>query len=48
MLGLCLGIHRESISRITSRALDGMSEWQTRPLDAVYLVIFVDAIHVNP
>ena len=37
-------ISKESISRITDRVLEGMSEWQNRPLDAVYPVIFVDAI----
>ena len=32
---------------ITDRVLDGLAEWQSRPLDAVYPVIFVDAIHVK-
>lgn len=27
--------------------MDGMAEWQSRPLDAVYPVIFIDAIHVK-
>jgi transposase-like protein len=40
-------ISKESISRITDRVLEGMSEWQNRPLDAVYPVIFVDAIYVK-
>ncbi len=29
------------------KVLDGMAEWQNRPLDAVYPVIFIDAIHVK-
>jgi transposase-like protein len=40
-------ISKESISRITDRVLEGMSEWQNRPLDAVYPVIFIDAIYVK-
>jgi putative transposase len=37
---------KETISTITDKALDSMNEWRTRPLDPVYPVIFVDAIHV--
>jgi transposase-like protein len=40
-------ISKESISRITDRVLEGMTEWQNRPLDAVYPVIFIDAIYVK-
>jgi putative transposase len=40
-------ISKESITRITDRVLEGMSQWQNRPLDAVYPVIFVDAIYVK-
>lgn len=40
-------ISKESISRITDRVLEGMTEWRNRPLDAVYPVIFVDAIYVK-
>jgi putative transposase len=40
-------ISKESITRITDRVLEGMSAWQNRPLDAVYPVIFVDAIYVK-
>ena len=38
---------KETISTITDKALDSMNEWRTRPLDAVYPVVFVDAIHVK-
>ncbi|MEU7068518.1 IS256 family transposase, partial [Streptomyces sp. NPDC046161] len=34
-------------STITDKVVEGMVEWQNRPLDAVYPVIFVDAIHVK-
>jgi transposase-like protein len=27
--------------------VEGMVEWQNRPLDAVYPVVFIDAIHVE-
>ena len=38
---------RDTISTITDRVLDGLAEWQSRPLDAVYAVLFLDAIHVK-
>jgi len=40
-------VSKETISRITERMLDAMGEWQSRPLDPVYPVIFIDAIHVK-
>src|SRR6478735_2350226 len=40
-------VSRQTISTITDKVLDGMAEWQNRPLDAVYPVIFIDAIHVE-
>ncbi|WP_364675093.1 IS256 family transposase [Nonomuraea fuscirosea] len=40
-------VSRQTISTITDKVLDGMAEWQNRPLDPVYPVIFVDAIHVK-
>ncbi|MFC4185997.1 IS256 family transposase, partial [Streptomyces flavovirens] len=40
-------VSRQTISTITDKVLEGMAEWQNRPLDAVYPVIFVDAIHVK-
>jgi putative transposase len=40
-------VSRETISNITDRVLDGLAEWQCRPLDAVYAVLFLDAIHVK-
>lgn len=33
------------ISRITDKVLEGVHAWQTRPLDDVYAVVFMDAIH---
>ncbi len=40
-------VSRETISTITDRVLDGLAEWQARPLDAVYAVLFLDAIYVK-
>jgi putative transposase len=40
-------VSKETITRITDAALEGMAEWQNRPLDAVYPVVFLDAIHVK-
>ena len=40
-------VSRETISKITDRVLDGLAEWQSRPLDPVYAVIFIDVINVK-
>jgi putative transposase len=40
-------VSRETISNITDRVLDGLADWQSRPLDPVYAVLFLDAIHVK-
>jgi putative transposase len=40
-------VSKQTISTITDKVLEGMAEWQNRPLDAVYPVIFLDAIHVK-
>ncbi|GAA2523117.1 hypothetical protein GCM10010201_21720 [Pilimelia columellifera subsp. columellifera] len=40
-------VSRQTISTITDKVMDGMTEWQNRPLDPVYPVIFLDAIHVK-
>src|SRR4051812_17673300 len=40
-------VSRQTISTITDKVLDAMAEWQNRPLDPVYPVIFLDAIHVK-
>jgi putative transposase len=38
-------VSRQTICTITDKVLEGMAEWQSRPLDAVYPVVFIDAIH---
>ncbi len=40
-------VSRQTISTITDKVLEGMAEWRTRPLDPVYPVVFIDAIHVK-
>jgi putative transposase len=40
-------VSKQAISTITDRVMDGMAEWQNRPLDPVYPVIFIDCIHVK-
>jgi transposase-like protein len=40
-------VSRQTISTITDKVIEGMTEWQNRPLDRVYPVIFIDAIHVK-
>nr|WP_280763777.1 IS256 family transposase [Prescottella agglutinans] len=40
-------VSKDTISRITDKVLDEMAEWAGRPLDSVYPVLFIDAIHVK-
>ncbi|CAN5329244.1 IS256 family transposase [soil metagenome] len=40
-------VSKTTISTITDRVIEGMQEWQNRPLDPVYPVIFIDCIHVK-
>ena len=40
-------VSRETVSRITEKAVAEMQEWVTRPLDAVYVAVFIDAIMVK-
>lgn len=40
-------VSKQTISTITDRVVEGMAEWQNRPLDSVYPVIFIDCINVK-
>jgi putative transposase len=40
-------VSRDTISNITDRVLAEMADWQSRPLDPVYPVLFIDAIHIK-
>jgi putative transposase len=37
-------VSKETITRIIDRVMAGLVEWQNRPLDPVYPVVFIDAI----
>jgi len=40
-------VSKQTITAITDRVMEGMAEWQNRPLDPVYAVVFIDAINVK-
>jgi len=40
-------VSKQTITAITDAVMDKMADWQNRPLDAVYAVIFIDAINVK-
>jgi putative transposase len=40
-------LSHETVSRITDQVLEEVRAWQSRPLDAVYAVVFLDAIMVK-
>ncbi|PWD82464.1 IS256 family transposase [Ignatzschineria cameli] len=41
------GLSETMVSRITNKVLPTIEEWQNRPLEKVYPMIFLDAIHYN-
>ena len=40
-------VSKQTISTNTDKVMDGMTEWQNRPLDRIYPDLFVDAINVK-
>ncbi|MFI6244567.1 IS256 family transposase, partial [Micromonospora sp. NPDC050795] len=40
-------VSKETISRITDKAIEEMTDWSHRPLDEVYAAVFIDAIVVK-
>ena len=40
-------ISKDTVSRITDKVLEEMQAWSSRPLQAVYAAIFIDAIYVK-
>jgi putative transposase len=41
-------VSKQTISTITDKVMDGMAEWQNRPLDrGRYPVVFIDAVNVK-
>ena len=42
-----LGVSDSTVSRITDKILPIAKEWQRRPLESIYAVVFMDAIHYH-
>src|SRR6516165_11164225 len=42
-----VSVSKETISRITDKVIEEMTDWCNRPLDGVYAAIFIDAIVVK-
>jgi putative transposase len=40
-------VSKQTISTITDSVIAGMTEWQNRPLDPVYPVVFIDCVNVK-
>jgi len=40
-------VSKETISRITDKVIEEMTEWSNRPLEGVYAAVFIDAIVVK-
>jgi transposase-like protein len=40
-------VGRDTISRVTDAVLEDVQAWRTRPLDAVYPIVYFDALHVK-
>src|SRR5215831_13448362 len=40
-------VSKETISRITGKVLEEMTDWCARPLDEVYAAVFIDAVMVK-
>ncbi|MFD9692639.1 IS256 family transposase [Kitasatospora sp. NPDC059088] len=40
-------VSKQTISTITDQVIEGMAEWQNRPLDPVCPVVFIDCVHVK-
>ena len=40
-------VSESTVSRITDKVLPAAKEWQQRPLESIYAVIFMDAIHYH-
>ena len=41
------GVSRETVSRVTAGVLEDAKAWQTRPLEAVYPIMYLDALVVK-
>ena len=41
------GVSRETVSRVTAAVLEDAKAWQTRPLEAVYPIVYLDALAIK-
>ena len=41
------GVSRETVSRVTAAVLEDAKAWQTRPLEAVYPILYLDALVIK-
>jgi putative transposase len=41
------GVGRDTVSRVTAAVLDDTKAWQTRPLEAVYPILYLDALVIK-
>jgi len=41
------GVSRETVSRVTAGVLDDAKAWQTRPLEAIYPILYLDALIIK-
>jgi putative transposase len=41
------GVSRETVSRVTAGVLEDAKAWQTRPLEAIYPILYLDALQIK-
>ena len=41
------GVSRETVSRVTNAVLEDAKAWQTRPLEAIYPILYLDALVIK-
>src|SRR5438094_6343653 len=41
------GVGRDTVSRVTAAVLDDVKAWQTRPLEAIYPIVYLDALVIK-
>jgi putative transposase len=42
-----LQVGRDTISRVTDAVLENIADWRSRPLEAIYPIVYFDALHVK-
>jgi putative transposase len=40
-------VSADTVSRVTDAVLDDIAAWRSRPLEAVYPIVYFDALHVK-